>query len=286
METSPVPEPAQTLENPYQRLVIYNFEGIPALDREIERDPLFLGMWVEEETSFLFFKDRADASIHRIQARNPGMALAETYEMSCEEWHGGPIEPYFVESLCIAPPWNRPELPAEERIREILLDPGVVFGTGRHQTTEDCLDLIHRLFTRKKISSMLDIGTGTGLLSLGAAALGSPRVLACDFNLLAVKTCLANIRLNRFQDRILAFQARGEQVMDLESDLLVANIHYDIMKILIQTPGFLEKRYFILSGLLNSEAKKILADLDPMPVRIVERRCPDGIWNTILGERA
>ncbi|MBT3387407.1 MAG: hypothetical protein HN417_05710, partial [Desulfobacula sp.] len=90
--------------------------------------------------------------------------------------------------------------------------------------------------------------------------------------------------LNKFEDRIMAFQARGEQIMGIGCDLLVANIHYDVMQHMIESPFLLEKKYFILSGLLNSEAKKVLASLSQKNVHIIERRCPDGIWNTILGK--
>lgn len=185
-----------------------------------------------------------------------------------------------------SPPWDRPH--ASElagKAREVLLDPGVVFGTGRHQTTEDCLALICRILGKESIGRVMDIGTGTGLLSLGAAALGCPQVLACDFNRLAVETAVKNIRLNRFEDRVVAFQARGEEMVSIDCDLLVANIHYDVMQHIIAHPGFLEKPWFILSGLLNSETRKVMAALKSMPVHIVERRCPDGIWNTILGRR-
>ena len=132
------------------------------------------------------------------------------------------------------------------------------------------------------IGTVLDIGTGTGLLALGAAALGCRRVLACDFNFLAVKTARDNIRLNRVEGRVLAFQARGEDMMPIPCDLLVANIHYDVMRHLIESPHLLEKKWIILSGLLNSEAKKVLDLLCAKSVHIVERRCPDGIWNTLL----
>ncbi len=273
------------MKNPYEQLYIYNFDGVPILDRLVESDERFLGTWVEEDTSFIFFSAQASSLVEHVKTENPRISLVETYEMSCEQWHGDKIEPYFVEEFCIAPPWDRPEKGTKPGTREILLDPGVVFGTGRHQTTEDCLTLIHRLCTRESIGTVLDIGTGTGLLSLGAAALGCDRVLACDFNLLAVKTTLKNICLNRFEDRILAFQAKGEEVICLPCDLLVANIHYDVMQHLIEHPSFLEKKYFILSGLLNSETAKIMAALAQKKVHVIERRCPDGIWNTILGKR-
>jgi ribosomal protein L11 methyltransferase len=273
------------MKNPYEQLVIYNFDGVPAFDGPMESDERFLGTWVEEDTSFLFFSGPVPFLVEQIGVKNPGISLVETYEMTCEQWHGEKIEPYFVESFCIAPPWDRPDREKNPSAREILLDPGVVFGTGRHQTTEDCLTLIHRLCTQETIGTVLDIGTGTGLLSLGAAALGCDKVLACDFNLLAVKTTLKNIRLNAFEEQILAFQAKGEEVISIPCDLLVANIHYDIMQHLIEHPSFLEKKWFILSGLLNSETTKIMASLAQKKVHVIERRCPDGIWNTILGRQ-
>ncbi len=274
------------MKNPYDQLHIYNFDKIPCLDRNMENDHRYLGTWEEDGTAFVFFTAPVPGLIGEISEKNPGVSLVEHYEMSGEDWHGDRIEPYWVDSLCIAPPWERPDpqsLPKTSR--EVLLDPGVVFGTGRHQTTEDCLTLIHRLCTKEKINRVLDIGTGTGLLSLGAAALGCDQVLACDFNRLAVQTTAKNICLNRFEDQVLAFQAKGEEVISIPCDLLVANIHYDVMQHLIAHPAFLEKPWFILSGLLNSETRTVLAVLKDLPVHIIERRCPDGIWNTILGRR-
>ena len=269
--------------NPYHNLYIYYFDGIPQLDRTIQKNEAFLGTWVDEEISFLFFSCLSDDTIEMILKKNKGISLIEKYEMTGEQWHGDKIEPYYVNDLCIYPPWNIPDK-NDETIKGILLDPGVVFGTGRHQTTEDCLYLIHRLCTTQRIQTVLDIGTGTGLLSLGAAALDCKQVMACDFNYLAVKTTLNNIRLNGFENQILAFQAKGEEIISIPCDLLVANIHFDVMQHMIESPFLLEKKWFILSGLLNSEAKKVLDSLSRKNVHIIERRCPDGIWNTILGK--
>ena len=269
--------------NPYNQLYIYYLDGVPQISRTVQTNEAFLGAWVEEEISFLFFSCFCDDIVERILENNNGISLVDKYEMTGEQWHGDKIEPYYVNDLCICPPWNK-QVGNDETIKTILLDPGVVFGTGRHQTTEDCLYLIHRLCTKHPIQSVLDIGTGTGLLSLGAAALGCSKVMACDFNHLAVKTALNNIQLNEFEDRVLAFQAKGEEVMSIPCDLLVANIHYDVMRHMIESPFLLEKKWFILSGLLNSETKKVLESLSGKNVHIIERRCPDGIWNTILGK--
>lgn len=269
------------MKNPYDRLYIYYFEGIPDVDPAVAAMPAYLGTWVDDTISFLFFSKPCEPEIRRIEKNNPHVELAAAYEMTGEQWHGDKIEPYYIHNLCICPPWNPGGRGREDSI-QVILDPGVVFGTGRHQTTEDCLDLVHRLCTQQKITSVLDIGTGTGLLSLGAGALGCERTLACDFNYLAVKTTLNNVRLNGFEDRVMVFQARGEQVVSLPCDLMVANIHYDVMRHIIESPRLLEKKWIILSGLLNSEARKVLDTLKAKQIHVVERRCPDGVWNTIL----
>ena len=269
--------------NPYSYLYIYYFDGVLEIEVEIQSHPSFLGTWVDDDVSFVFFSQKRNDFVKKMLKDSPDISLIETYEMTGEQWHGDKIEPYYVNDLCIYPPWHQPE-EVNKPIKGIILDPGVVFGTGRHQTTEDCLYLIHRLCTKYDIQTVLDIGTGTGLLALGAAALGVKKVLACDFNHLAVKTTHNNIKLNQFQDQIIAFQAKGEEILSIKSDLMVANIHYDVMQHLIESPFFLEKHYFILSGLLKSETKKILASLSHKKVHIIERRCPDGIWNTILGK--
>ncbi len=272
------------MTNPYEYLYIYNFDGIISFKTDELNSRDFIGQWKEEETSFLFFSRPVDDVIEKILSENSAVSLAGKYEMTGEQWHGDKIEPYFVGELLISPPWNQ-ETCENENTNQILLDPGVVFGTGRHQTTEDCLTLLQRVCKKQNIKRVLDIGTGTGLLAMGAAALGCKQVLACDFNFLAVKTAWNNVRLNGFEKQILAFQARGEQTLSKPFDLVMANIHYDVMQHLIKADEFYENKWFILSGLLNSETKKVLSTLSEKPVRIMERHCPDGIWNTILAQR-
>ena len=267
------------MDNPYEHLVIYNFDGLPALPLNLDKDPRFLGCWEEDGTAFVFFNSRAD-DLMEVLCQGP-ISLAGVYEMTGEEWHGDEILPYSVGDLSVSPPWN--PLPEGE---QILLDPGVVFGTGRHPTTESCLDLIQYVCQRDDIFRAMDIGTGTGLLALGLAALGVPRVLACDFNFLAVRTCQRNIGLNAFENRILAFQARGEDMMDIPCDLLVANIHYDVMKDLIAHPALGRVKWILLSGILNSQTRQVMADLKALNIHVMQRRCPDGIWNTLLARPA
>ncbi|MEE4364013.1 MAG: 50S ribosomal protein L11 methyltransferase [Desulfotignum sp.] len=268
------------MKNPYQNLVIYYFEGIIELDTAVTADPRFLGNWQESDTSFVFFCAPVPFFAKQMAVRHPDARLVDVYEMTVDQWHGERIVSYGVAGFYVRPPWEKGS--GDPDRHHIILDPGVVFGTGRHQTTHDCLELVHQVCAAEKIQTVLDIGTGTGLLALGAAAMGCRRVLACDFNLLAVQTARKNIVRNRCEKRVLAFQARGETMMDLACDLVVANIHYDIMQHLIAHPALMAKKYLILSGLLSSQARKVKKDLENRQVRILDHRCPDGIWNTFL----
>ena len=269
------------MSNPYEYLYIYYLEGIPSSLSPAMEKSTFIGNWEEDGFSFLFFSYPDDDLVDRMVARDDHLTLIDKYEMTCDQWHGDKIESYTTGRLVISPPWKIAFVNNRD-MKHILLDPGVVFGTGRHQTTEDCLGYMEYLCSKEEISTVVDIGTGTGILALGAAALGCERVLALDFNLLAVRTTLKNIRLNDFEDKILAIQAKGEDFMDVSAQLVVANIHYDVMKDLIEAPTFVEKPWLILSGLLRSEADNVCDRLKEKPVTLVERISPDGVWNTLL----
>ncbi len=277
-------EPKDLIPNPYANLYIYYFEGVPTDTGTNLFGKDFIGNWEEDGYSFIFFSSPpAPDFIKNLVAKNPAMNFIDQYEMSCEEWHGDKIESYRAGTLCISPPWKIPFI-NDPGLKHILLDPGVVFGTGRHPTTESCLEYIEFLCKKEKISTVLDMGTGTGLLALGAASLGCKKILALDFNLLAVKTALNNIRLNSFENVIIPVQAKAEDLTFIPADLVIANIHYDVMKNILCDHHFFKKKWFILSGLLKSETEKIIRFLKKKPVEIIDHSCPDGIWNTILGK--
>jgi ribosomal protein L11 methyltransferase len=202
------------MKNPYKKLHIYNFDGIPVLGRSLAAHGLFLGMWEEAGTTFLFFSAPCDDLVARVAEDNPQVRLVDTYEMTGEQWHGDRIEPYWIKDLCVAPPWEVPDRVG--KYPPVLLDPGVVFGTGRHPTTETCLSLMIQVCTCHRVGCVLDIGTGTGLLALAGARLGCKPVLACDFNLLAVETTLKNIRLNQLENSVQAFDNLRELLMPIE----------------------------------------------------------------------
>ena len=73
------------------------------------------------------------------------------------------------------------------------------------------------------------------------------------------------------KNRILAVQGRAEAFIEHPADLLLANIHYDVMRLLVKSAGFLQKKWFILSGLLRSQAGDISRKLSGKPLKILKK---------------
>ena len=277
MPPSTLPEP------PCQELYIYYLKGRVAPDQALQ-DPAFIGNWEEEQDSFLFFSNDSEPLVQGLLARQPQLELADCFEMTFDQWHGGPLRPFHVGQLHVTPPWLADG--QADGAPSILLDPGVVFGTGTHPTTHDCLTALQSAFERQPVARVLDLGTGTGLLALAAARLGASHVVAVDLNALAAVTALRNVRMNAMADRILVVRGDAKNFMDLPCDLMVSNIHYEVMRLLVTAPGFRAKKQFILSGLLRSQAREIEHQLMQGPARILEKWDRDGIWYTFYGVHA
>ncbi|GAB6095493.1 hypothetical protein JCM14469_17450 [Desulfatiferula olefinivorans] len=270
---------------PYDRLHIYYLSGC-ARTADQAMGPDFIGNWVEDGFSFLFFSQSADDRVAQVTAGQPELVLLDRYTMGYEEWLGEIPTPFDIGSFTVSPPWvsvNRLLLPGFGA-RHIVLDPGVVFGTGTHPTTRDCLELMEAVLPPRGVERVLDLGCGTGLLSLAAARLRCRNILAVDFNALAVETTWRNVLLNGLDHRILPVRGLAEEMVNMKADLLIANIHFDVMVKILNEPGFLEKPYFILSGLLRTQARAVEAMLADLPVTLLEIRSQTGVWHSFLGK--
>ena len=284
MRTSKARE--KSSENPYNDLYIYYLKGRPKPFNPVYGSG-FIGNWQENDYSFLFFSKPSSDEVADILNSNPGLIFLEEFHMTYDQWQGAKIEPYKVGRFHIVPPWQR-NTKVHKRCHEattILLDPGVVFGNGLHPTTRACLKALEMVFSRDCIKSATDLGTGTGILALAASLLGCGRILAIDINFLAANTALRNIHLNGLENKIMVAQGRAEDFIDSISDLVIANIHYDIMKALLTSRNFYNKKWFILSGLLRSQVREVRSDLSRNRINVINSWECDGIWHTLLGEK-
>ncbi|UCF91705.1 MAG: 50S ribosomal protein L11 methyltransferase [Desulfobacterales bacterium] len=270
---------------PYENLYIYYLAGRLQTEKQIASQS-FIGNWEEDDFTFLFFSAPAEEEVTKLLRREPQLSYIDHYHMAYDQWQGGKVTAFRHGGFCITPPWEwNGKCPAAvDKELNILLDPGVVFGTGRHTTTRDCLEALELITTQQIPSIVLDLGTGTGLLALAAARLGCRKVLAVDLNSLAAKTAAKNVRLNRMEEQVLVVQGRAEDFIGCPADLIIANIHYEVMQRLINFGGLRGGKNFILSGLMRSQAKDVLARLAQYPVKILKTWTCDGIWYTFCGK--
>ncbi|MEM7677424.1 MAG: 50S ribosomal protein L11 methyltransferase [Myxococcota bacterium] len=161
------------------------------------------------------------------------------------------FQPLSFGRVWIIPTWLDAPAHAETVLR---IDPGMAFGTGYHATTALCL---HRIVELSPIERLLDVGTGTGILAMGAAALGA-KVRATDNDPVAVEQARDNIEANRLSDRITVVED-GELDDSHAYDVVVANI---LAAPLIRLAPKITARVaprgrLLLSGLLHNQAAEI-----------------------------
>lgn len=186
--------------------------------------------------------------------------------------------------LVIHPSWESCQPKAGEVAIEI--DPGMAFGTGSHGTTLLCLQMIAELLDGEQPpQQMLDVGTGSGILALGAAALGCPRVLANDIDPLACEVARENVVKNKLQDRVEITELPLEQLPGTY-DLLVANILAEENVRLKQhflnhlQPG----GWLVLSGILQEKETLVRDGFADLPLQSFPTRTQDE-WICLLYQR-
>lgn len=201
---------------------------------------------------------------------DPGQATISVKDVSEDDWANN-WKQYFKpirvsQRLTIKPTWEDyvPESP-EERIIE--LDPGMAFGTGTHPTTSLCLRTLEGVI--QDGDEVIDVGTGSGILAIGACQLGASRVLALDLDPVAVSSAQENSKLNHLEDRIEVVESDLLSVLKNNKDynvsvklpvrVVVANILAEIIMLFIEDvyealqPG----GYYIASGIYKNKEQAV-----------------------------
>ena len=158
------------------------------------------------------------------------------------------------EKLVVRPAWCEPVTP-----EDLVVDPGLAFGTGSHATTRICLKLLDEVFRNRVFHHMLDLGTGSGVLAIAGARLGAGDVLALDIDPVAVETALENARKNSVADAIRTEEGSIEKTAGAY-DLITANLSGSL---LVKLAGEIEARlaprgFLIASGITFGEKPGIL----------------------------
>ena len=186
-------------------------------------------------------------------------------------------EPFYIGNILIKPSW----IDIDESDHTVVeINPGMAFGTGLHETTNLCIEQLQELNLIDKI--VLDIGCGSGILSVVSSKLGAKEVFATDIDPLAIEATLENANLNKISN-INAVQGSLLDNVDKKYDVVVANILLNVLDILIpDLPKALKKDgVFICSGLINSQKDNIVNTLEKNNLEIVEVS-EKGEWISII----
>jgi ribosomal protein L11 methyltransferase len=182
------------------------------------------------------------------------------------------------------------ERPVPSGLTAIRIDAAQAFGTGHHETTTGCLEAIDRVLKRKRFRSMLDVGTGTGVLAIALAKRTHLPVLASDIDPIAVTTTIENARDNGVGRYIIAIEATGLEHRQIAAgapyDMIVANILAGPLVALapgmrkVAAPG----ATVILSGILNTQANRVIAAYSRQGI-VLRQRIEKKEWTTLMLER-
>jgi ribosomal protein L11 methyltransferase len=206
-----------------------------------------------------------------------------------QDWADAWKEHFFVhrvgERLVIVPSW-REFAPRPEDL-PIQLDPGMAFGTGLHPTTRLCLRGLEARISGGEL--VLDLGTGSAILAIGAGLLGAGRVLALEIEPVAIRVAGENVERNGLGGVIDVRLGTLPHPESIEGafDLVLANISLRVLSALhpeirrVLRPG----GQALLSGVLEQDADGLLATLREAGWREVERR-QDGDWALLIVEAA
>jgi ribosomal protein L11 methyltransferase len=270
-----------TITTPPDKLYVYEIAG------RVEPPPHlagadFLGCWREGGYSYLFFSRPKENEVKAwLGAANAGRFSSETI-LSYADWEAGkPLKPTSTAGFHLCPVWEPPAPGPGEAV--LRLEPGLAFGSGFHPTTRRCLELLRLVYERDTPLEVLDLGTGTGVLALAALELGARRVVAVEYNDLAVRTAARNLRHNRRQGEVFLIQGDARHFAHIPSDLALANIHLDVLLDLLALAEFLRRKWYIFSGLLGTQVDRFLERLGSTPLKAVELR-DENLWFAVLAQ--
>ena len=215
-----------------------------------------------------------------------GRLYAESEVVDDEAWKDRWKENFhpakISDTIVVRPSWEDYEASLGEMV--IQIDPGMAFGTGSHETTRLCMQLMERYAPKQTEArnSLLDVGCGSGILAIGGALIGFGDVLGIEIDHDAVDVAEENVRLNGVDDVVRIRQGDLTEGVAFEADMIVANLMADLVMRLAADCGkhLKEGGVFISSGILIEKKDQVAKAIEDSGFT-VEEIVEEGEWCAI-----
>lgn len=241
--------------------------------------------------SYLPVTSRAAATLAAIRARIAALrhaglqmrpAAVEAEEVDEAQWAAAwkaHVRPVAVGRLWVTPTWDRTPPPPGAVV--VMLDPGMAFGSGLHESTQMCLRVLD---TRLRPGdAVVDVGAGSGILSIAAAKLGAGRVLAIDADPVACAVARANVAHNGVAARVRVREGDLLTGVRTVADLVLANLTADLHRTFLPTvrPHLAARGVVAASGITARRAREVERAGRAAGLAVVER-LRSGEWRCLV----
>lgn len=235
----------------------------------------------ENISDILLELDSALENLRNNSLSSVGSLEVTTMEIDDQDWLNvwrKYYKPIHTGRIVVVPNWIKYEPKKGET--PIFIDSGMAFGTGEHETTRLCLELLGELEVADK--EVLDIGTGSGILGIAAAALGAKSVFMSDLDIVAVESANKNLALNTVVSDVTIKQCDLLSEADISGDIILANITADI---LIRLSKEIKEHmrpsgYLIISGIIHMRADDVRGAFLSAGLKLDTERV-DGEWRAM-----
>lgn len=188
------------------------------------------------------------------------------------------FRPIHLGAIVVVPEWIEYQRQEGEQI--VRLDNNMAFGTGEHETTSMCIELLQQYLTPESVC--IDVGCGSGILGISAVKLGAKYSYLTDIDIVAVESARHNAELNGVSDKIVVSRANLLDDSSLKGDIMLANITADILENLAPSiPKNLRKGgVLILSGIIDCKLDRVIEVYSAQGLTL-DKKVKKGEWNAL-----
>ena len=189
------------------------------------------------------------------------------------------FRPIHLGKIVVVPEWIDYTPTEEERV--VLLDSNMAFGTGEHETTSSCVELMQEYITENSVC--IDVGCGSGILGISAIKLGAKKAYLTDIDPVAVESSLHNAKLNGVDKKTVVAHSNLLDDTDIQADVMMANITGEVLKLLAPSiPKNLKKDgVLILSGIIESRLDMVKTAYEEVGMEVILQK-RKGEWFALV----